>query len=182
MRQRLFTQVTDGIIPQASTRFDERERQLTGTNRHGRYEMKKFGYFIITLGEILFLAAAYVIQYFTQRKMGMARYVIYKNQGWERAFPMDAFKYTAVTVLTALTLLLVTVLVLKWKQREKTVVAIHFGMIFLTALYASYTCVSSTEAMRAYYFISLMLGAAALLQMIKAAAALAVCGKKKDEK
>ena len=144
--------------------------------------MKKFGYFIVTFVEILFLAGAYLVQYFTRKKMGMARYVIYKNQGWERTFPMEALKYTAVTALTALALLLVIVLVLRRKQREKPVIAIHFGMIILTALYAAYTCFNSTETMRAYYFISLMLGAAALLQIIKAGAALVMCGKKKDEK
>ncbi len=41
--------------------------------------MKKFGYFIMTFAEILFLAGAYLIQYFTRKKMGMARYVIYKS-------------------------------------------------------------------------------------------------------
>lgn len=144
--------------------------------------MKKFGYLIVTFVEILFLAGAYLVQYFTRKKMGMARYVIYKNQGWERTFPMEALKYTAVTALTALALLLVIVLILRRKQREKLVIAIHFGMIILTALYAAYTCLNSTGTMRAYYFISLMLGVAALLQIIKAGAALVMCWKKKDEK
>lgn len=148
----------------------------------GRRKMKKVGYFIMTLAEILFLAGAYIIQYFTRRKMGMARYVIYKNHGWERAFPMEALKYTAVAVLTALTFLLLAVLVKRRRQQGRLVLAVHFAMLILTAIYAAYTCISSTEIMRAYYFISMMLGAAALLQIIKAWAALFMCGKKRDEK
>ncbi|WP_024291236.1 hypothetical protein [Lacrimispora indolis] len=144
--------------------------------------MKRVGYFIVTFAEILFLAGVYIIQYFTRRKMGMARYVIYKNQGWERAFPMEALKYTAAAVLTALTLLLLAALVKRRKQLGRLVVAIHFVMLILTAVYGAYTCISSTETMRAYYFISLMLGAAALLQIIKAGAALFMCRKKRDEK
>lgn len=144
--------------------------------------MKRVGYFIVTLAEILFLAGVYIIQYFTRRKMGMARYVIYKNQGWEQAFPMEALKYTAVAVLTALTLLLLAALVKRRKQQGRLIVAIHFVMLILTAVYAAYTCIISTETMRAYYFISLMLGAAALLQIIKAGAALFMCRKKRDEK
>ncbi len=144
--------------------------------------MKKIGYFILTLAEILFLAGAYIIHYFTRRKMGMARYVIYKNQGWERTFPMDTLKYTSVTVLTALTLLLLAAFMIRRKQKGRLVTVIYFTMIILTALYGTYTCISSTAAMRAYYFISLMFGAAALLQIIKAGAALVIWGKKKDEK
>ncbi|GLC79593.1 hypothetical protein [Lacrimispora brassicae] len=143
--------------------------------------MKKIGYFIVTLVEILFLAGAYIIHYFTRKKMGMARYVIYKNQGWERTLPMEILKYTSVAVLTALTLLLLAVLIIRRKQKGRLTAAMHFTMVILTPLYGAYTCISSTETMRAYYFISLMLGAAALLQIIKTGAALVMWGKKKDE-
>ncbi|MDR0923515.1 MAG: hypothetical protein LBN31_04085 [Hungatella sp.] len=143
--------------------------------------MKKTGYLILTLAEILLLAGTYIIHYFTRKKMGMARYVIYKNQSWERTFPMETLKYTAVAVLTALTLLLLAALGIKRRRQGKLVAAMHFVMIILTTLYAAFTCISSTEIMRAYYFISLMLGTAALFQIIKAGAALMMCGKKKDE-
>ncbi len=112
----------------------------------------------MTFAEILFLAGAYLIQYFTRKKMGMARYVIYKSQVWERTFPMETLKYTSVSVLTALTLLLLTALVIRRKQKGRLEVAMHVAMVILTALYGTYTYISSTKTMRAYYFISLMLG------------------------
>jgi len=91
--------------------------------------MKKFGYFIMTFAEILFLAGAYLIQYFTRKKMGMARYVIYKSQVWERTFPMETLKYTSVSVLTALTLLLLTALVIRRRQKGRLEVAMHVAMV-----------------------------------------------------
>ena len=143
--------------------------------------MKKAGYFIMTLGELFFLAAAYIIHYFTWKKMGMARYVIYKNQGWERTLPMEALKYTSVAVLTVLTLAILVAFVSRHKEKARLLAAMHAAMVFLTALYGAYTFLSSAEAMRAYYFISLMLGAAALVQIIKTGAALVLCGKNKNE-
>ncbi len=124
----------------------------------------------MTFAEILFLAGAYIVQYFTRKKMGMARYVIYKNQGWERSFPIETLKYTSILVLTALTLLILAALVIRRGQKERLEIAMHAAMVMLTALYGIYTYIGSTKTMRAYYFISLMLGAAALLQIIKTGA------------
>jgi len=143
--------------------------------------MKKFGYFIMTFAEILFLAGAYLIQYFTRKKMGMARYVIYKSQGWERTFPMETLKYTSVSVLTALTVLLLAALVIRRRQKGRLEVAMHVAMVILTALYGTFIYISSTKTMRAYYFISLMLGVTALLQIIKTGAIHMIWGKKKNE-
>lgn len=135
----------------------------------------------MTFAEILFLAGAYLIQYFTRKKMGMARYVIYKSQGWERTFPMETLKYTSVSVLTALTVLLLAALVIRRRQKGRLEVAMHVAMVILTALYGTFTYFSSTKTMRAYYFISLMLGVAALLQIIKTGAIHMIWGKKKNE-
>jgi len=140
----------------------------------GKCKMKKFGYFIITFAEILFLAGSYIIQYFTRIKMGMARYVIYKSQGWERSFPIETLKYT-------LTLLLLAALVFRREQKGRLEIAMHVAMVILTAFYGTYTYIGSTKTMRAYYFISLMFGAAALLQIIKTGAVHVMRRKKKDE-
>lgn len=147
----------------------------------GKCKMKKFGYFIITFAEILFLAGAYIIQYFTRKKMGMARYVIYKSQGWERSFPIETLKYISISVLTALTLLLLAALVFRRGQKGRLEIAMHVAMVILTAFYGTYTYIGSTKTMRAYYFISLMFGAAALLQIIKTGAVHVMRRKKKDE-
>ena len=67
--------------------------------------MKKLGYVLMVLLEAAALAGAYIINYFTNKKMGMARWVIYKNQGWERDYPMDTLKTVVMAVLILLTIL-----------------------------------------------------------------------------
>lgn len=144
--------------------------------------MKKAGYILAVLLEIAALAGAYIINYFTKKKMGMARWVIYKNQGWEREYPMDVLKMTALAVIVILTILIFLLFLKKKKDAGKLVTAMNVMMIVLTVVYVSYTLVSSTETMRAYYFLSLLFGIAAAVQILKTGAAVLLCRKQSYEK
>ena len=58
-------------------------------NVKGKMIMKKAAYISATILEVLCLAGAWAVQFFTRTKMGMARYVVYKNRGWESRYPME---------------------------------------------------------------------------------------------
>ena len=73
----------------------------------------------MVLLEAAALAGAYIINYFTNKKMGMARWVIYKNQGWERDYPMDTLKTAVMAVLILLTIL-VFLFFLKGNRRQES--------------------------------------------------------------
>ena len=144
--------------------------------------MKKLGYVLMVLLEAAALAGAYVINYFTNKKMGMARWVIYKNQGWERDYPMDTLKTAVMAVLILLTILVFLFFLKRKREAGKLLISMNVVMILLTLLYVSYTVISSRETMRAYYFLSLLFGIAAAVQILKTGAAVLMCGKKSDEK
>lgn len=144
--------------------------------------MKKLGYVLMVLLEAAALAGAYIINYFTNKKMGMARWVIYKNQGWERDYPMDTLKTAVMAVLILLTILVFLFFLKRKQEAGKLLLSMNVVMILLTLLYVSYTVISSRETMRAYYFLSLLLGIAAAVQILKTGAAVLMCGKKSDEK
>lgn len=137
--------------------------------------MKKAVYVLAVLLEITVLAGAYIINYFTNKKMGMARWIIYKNQGWERDYPMDMLKMIVMEVLVILTILIFLLFLKKKNAAGKLVMAMNVAMIVLTAVYVSYTLISSTETMRAYYFLSLLFGIAAAVQILKTGAAVLLC-------
>ncbi len=139
--------------------------------------MKKAGYVLAVLLEIIVLAGAYMIHYFTNKKMGMARWVIYKNQGWERDYPMDMLEMMIMAVLVILTILIFLLFLKRKSAAGKLVMAMNVGMIVLTTVYVSYTLISSTETMRAYYFLSLLFGIAAAVQILKTGAAVLLCRK-----
>lgn len=144
--------------------------------------MKKLGYVLMVLLEAAALAGAYIINYFTNKKMGMARWVIYKNQGWERDYPMDTLKTVVMAVLILLTILVFLFFLKRKQEAGKLLISMNVVMILLTLLYVSYTVISSRETMRAYYFLSLLFGIAAAVQILKTGAAVLMCGKKSDEK
>ena len=144
--------------------------------------MKKLGYVLMVLLEAAALAGAYIINYFTNKKMGMARWVIYKNQGWERDYPMDTLKTAVMAVLILLTILVFLFFLKRKREAGKLLISMNVVMILLTLLYVSHTVISSRETMRAYYFLSLLFGIAAAVQILKTGAAVLMCGKKSDEK
>ena len=68
--------------------------------------MKKAAYISATILEVLCLAGAWAVQFFTRTKMGMARYVVYKNRGWESRYPMELLAKGAALVMVLLTAML----------------------------------------------------------------------------
>ena len=142
--------------------------------------MKKAGYILALLLEATALAGAYIVNYFTRRKMGMARYVIYKNQGWERDYPMELIKNSVMAVLILLTVLVLIAFLKKRREVSRLCAVMTLVMIVLTGLYTCYTLISSTETMRAYYFISLLFAIAAVVQVIKTGICVLTGGKKTD--
>lgn len=144
--------------------------------------MRKAGYILAVIIEAAALAGAWIVNYFATKKMGMARYVIYKNQTWEREYPMEVLQNTVIAVLVVSTVLLFLAFFRKRRYSGKWTLAMNAGMITLTAVYAGYSLVSSTETMRAYWFVSLFLGIAAAIQVIKTGAANLLCGEKMNEK
>ena len=64
--------------------------------------MKKIGYILALVLEIAALAGAYIIHYFTRRKLGMVRYLNFKNMTWERDYPMGPLKTGCVAVVAVL--------------------------------------------------------------------------------
>lgn len=134
--------------------------------------MRKVGYLFLTLVELLLFLGGYLIQYFTKKKMGMARYVIYKNQGWERDYPIGLIK-TSVLILILLLTVAVVVFYLKRRDRiSKMTSRVNGCMVVMTVVYMLFIAMNSTETMRAYYFLSLIFSFIALLQNIKAFAAI----------
>ncbi len=129
--------------------------------------MKKIAYILALILEIAACAGAWIIHYFTRRKLGMVRYLNYKNMSWERDYPVDALKLACVASAALLTVL-VLLFFLK-KRRETTLLtgAMTVLMIALTALYAGYTLGCSTDVMTDYYFISILFFVAAAVQILK---------------
>ena len=129
--------------------------------------MKKVAYISATILEVLCLAGAWAVQFFTRTKMGMARYVVYKNRGWESRYPMELLAKGAALVMVLLTAMFLLCFLRRRRNLTKALWVMSAGMVLLTSGYAVFTWMNSTNEFRAYYFISAILGAVSLIQCIK---------------
>lgn len=130
--------------------------------------MKKFFYIISTFLQFIFIIGTFMVQHFSMKKMGMMRYVIYKNQALQSQYPIPKLQHTAIAILI---LLSVICLFLYFKNREKIIGKMAGTMlafqVVLTFIFVFFTLRYSTSSYRAYYFISLLLALTSLIQSLK---------------
>lgn len=137
--------------------------------------MKKAAYISVTILEILCLAGAWAVQYFTRRKIGMARYVVYKNRGWEARYPMELLANGAALLMAVLAAALLLYFLRQRRNLPKTAWLMNAGMTALTSAYGGFTWMNSAQEVRSYYFISAILGAVSLIQIVKTWIGMMVC-------
>ena len=135
---------------------------MRNTSITGRSKGILFAYII----EALLLIGTYVVNYFTRKRMGMARYVIYMNQKWEENYPIDKIQIAAVLAFLLLTALLLGAYFKRRKSGKINFEISIFLVLILTVVFIVFTILKSAETLRSYYFISILLGIALILQII----------------
>ena len=131
--------------------------------------MKEAFYWVSTGIQVIFLITAGVIQFFSMRKMGMMRYVVYINHTWEEQYPIPKLQYALIGFLVVLSV--ITILYAKIKRGShiisKKVLSMIIMGVIITLAFVFFILAYSTESYRSYYFISLILVIIALMQDIK---------------
>ena len=127
--------------------------------------MNKVIYWIVNLLEIAFLVGAYLVNYFTPRKMGMARFVMYKNMMIEEQYSnLQSMKSMAVGIIVLLTLITIILYFIRKKNVKISMIVLT---LLMTVLYRGFTILNSKDTYTAFYLISPLIGCAALLQILK---------------
>ena len=140
--------------------------------------MNKVFYAIATILQIILLIGVYAVNYFTRRRMGMMRYIIYKNGIFEDTYPIQQLQYLSIIAIIILTIL-VLIFYLKRKVKiSKKLDSTNTVMLVLTFIYVGFNLLYSTENFRAFYFMSLMFGVSALIQIIKVFFSTLLCESK----
>lgn len=129
--------------------------------------MKKIAYILALILEIAALTGAGIIHYFAERKLGMVRYLNYKNMTWERDYPVGTLKTVSLLIAAVLTVLIFLLFLKKRKEVSRLTMVMNICMIALTALCGGYTLINSTDTMADYYFISILFLLAAVIQIVK---------------
>ena len=141
--------------------------------------MKKVIYIFLDLLTIAFLIGAYVIQYFTRKKLGMLRWVNYHNMQIQKNAVYGILKY--ITVVVAI--ILIVWIIVGYKKKKEMMGKLDLVMIVIMSIlgiyYLGITVLKSIEVLPAYYFLMPLIGAATLMQIIRNGIAV---GTKKNEK
>lgn len=129
--------------------------------------MKKTVYITATIVELLLILGTWVVNYFSNKKMGMMRYVVFKNARWSQNYPLETLRLLTVATIVILT---IAILMLFWKRISpksigEKVLAAELGV--LSVVYVGFNFFWSVQSVRAFYFISGMLALASVLQILK---------------
>lgn len=126
--------------------------------------MKKIIYWIVNVLEAALLIGAYLINYYTPRKMGMFRFVGYKNMMWEERYNLQAIKSIAMIVIIILAIVTIAMYFVKSRNVKLSMIVVT---VLLTVLYVGFSMFNTVDTYKAFYFISPIIGLAALLQILK---------------
>lgn len=140
--------------------------------------MKRIQYVLFDLLTLTFLAGAYAFQYFVKRKLGMVRWLNYKNMKFQESMPLDQWKWIAVVLVVLLAVIVIAGCVKNRKKLGKIDWMMQGVMLVLVAVYAGFTLMQSVGTFQSYYFIMPLLGMAALMQVLRNGTAW-ICSRKK---
>ena len=114
--------------------------------------MKKKYLYIGLFLELAACVGAYLMQYFTKKKMGMLRWVNGICNKWSKAADLDAV-YGIIMVVVAVLVLLLLFWVLN-RGRDSCADALTLGCLVSAGIYIAFTVAYSRKLVAAYYLVS----------------------------
>ena len=131
--------------------------------------MNKIVNHILSFLQLIILAIVFLVQYFSTRKMGMMRHVVYTNQKWEVNYPIATYELGAIAVVGIIALIVGIKLFVKLKLENKDAIwmKIFALQMAVSIIYIGFSLIYSTEQIRSYYYINVGLLLTVFLQTMK---------------
>ena len=130
--------------------------------------LKRLIVLLLPILEFILVAAANIINYFTHKRIGMARHMVYMNQKWLAINNFEVYKMLSFILVFVFTAILVYSFV-KVRTNTKLITKINLGVLVVFAVYFIYfAAVNSVKGMRAFYLMYYIYLAALLLMFINA--------------
>lgn len=131
--------------------------------------MNKIVNHILSFLQLIILAIVFLVQYFSTRKMGMMRHVVYTNQKWEVNYPIATYELGAIAVVAIIALIVGIKLFVKLKSENKDAIwmKIFALQMAVSIIYIGFSLIYSTEQIRSYYYINIGLLLTVFFQTMK---------------
>lgn len=129
--------------------------------------LKKVLYGFSLLLELLLLGGTYIVYYFSVKRMGMARHVIFLNQTWEKKYPVPTLILGAMLLVGGLALVNL-IIYLKKRPFGRKLPGVELATsLVIAGGFVGFGLGFNTTEVRAYYMILILLFLAALVQQIR---------------
>lgn len=122
---------------------------------------------IFTILQIALVMGIYMVNHFTSKRMGMLRYVLYKNKAFEQICNIEKLQYISIIVLVLLMILNLGIYIKRRSKLNKNLSIVNIFMVILVVIFVGFNLLYSTDDFKAFYFMSLMLGVTTIIQVIK---------------
>ena len=129
--------------------------------------LRKLFFAAATIFETALCLSAYLLNYFTHKRMGMARHIVYLSHKLAEGYPLPIMAYTFVVLIGVLTALNIIAVLMKYKGLSKLVIASTGVTLVITFAYLMYMVTNTISEQRAYYFLCIVLGLVVFVQNIK---------------
>ena len=127
---------------------------------------KKIIALLLPILEFILVAAANIINYFTHKKIGMARHMVYMNQKWLAVNNFEIYKISGI-VLLLITVTVIIFIFIKNIKSYNTIVKINFSVLVLFLIYyLFFSITNSADGFRAFYLMYYIYKAAIFFMII----------------
>ena len=130
--------------------------------------LKRMIVLLLLILEFILVAAANIINYFTHKRIGMARHMVYMNQKLRAISNFEVYKMLSFILVFVFTAILIYSFV-RIRKNTKFITKINLGVLvvfFVCFIY--FATVNSIKGMRAFYLMCYIYLAALLLMLINA--------------
>lgn len=127
---------------------------------------KKIIALLLPILEFILVAAANIINFFTHKKIGMARHMVYMNQKWLAVNNFEIYKISGI-VLLLITVTVIIFIFIKNIKSYNTIVKINFSVLVLFLIYyLFFSITNSADGFRAFYLMYYIYTAAIFFMII----------------
>lgn len=125
---------------------------------------------LVYIMQLLLITGAGIVQFFSTRRMGMMRYLVYKNQKWAFLFTAEMMMlYKTIWIILAAAFLVL--IIRKRKQIKGYYRWINMVLLlFLLVMAGWYVFMGDAEKIRGLYYLLLAFGISIIVQFIRVAA------------
>lgn len=127
---------------------------------------KKTIVLLLLILEFILVAAANIINYFTHKKIGMARHMVYMNQKWLAVNNFEIYKISGIVLLLTIVAVIFFIFIKNIKSYN-TIVKINFSVLVLFLIYyLFFSITNSADGFRAFYLMYYIYTAAIFFMII----------------